>query len=111
MISGIAKPMIVTAVDGQGLIDQHKMACAVLGVPFNLAAVPAPTTVNPLTLVIGGGVAEAGKVLFDKVKETISSRAMCVQAAHVKVLKAALGNDAGMQGAAILVKESLGRSA
>ena len=33
------------------------VACAVLGVPFNLAAVPAPTPVNPVTLVIGGGVA------------------------------------------------------
>jgi len=33
------------------------VACAIYGVPFNLAAVPAPTTVNPLTLVIGGGVA------------------------------------------------------
>jgi heterodisulfide reductase subunit A2 len=33
------------------------VACAVFDVPFNLAAVPAPTEVNPLTLVIGGGVA------------------------------------------------------
>jgi len=31
MITGTSKPMIVTAVDGQGLIDQHQMACAVLG--------------------------------------------------------------------------------
>ena len=31
MITGINKPMIVTAVDGAGLEDQHQMACAVLG--------------------------------------------------------------------------------
>jgi trimethylamine--corrinoid protein Co-methyltransferase len=31
MITGISKPMIVTAVDGAGLKDQHEMACAVLG--------------------------------------------------------------------------------
>jgi heterodisulfide reductase subunit A len=33
------------------------VACAVFGVPFGLAAVPEPTPVNPLTLVLGGGVA------------------------------------------------------
>ena len=32
-------------------------ACAVLGVPYGLAAVPETTSVNPDTLVIGGGVA------------------------------------------------------
>lgn len=62
---------------------------------------------NPDCIVIGGGVAGAGKVLFDKVKETISKRAMAVQAKHVKVLKAKLGNDAGLIGAAILVKEGI----
>ncbi len=31
MITGINKPMVVTAVDGQGLKDQHEMACAVVG--------------------------------------------------------------------------------
>jgi trimethylamine---corrinoid protein Co-methyltransferase len=31
MVTGTSKPMVVTAVDGQGLIDQHQMACAVLG--------------------------------------------------------------------------------
>ncbi len=33
------------------------VACAVLDVPFGLAALPRPTPVNPVTLVIGGGVA------------------------------------------------------
>lgn len=60
---------------------------------------------NPDAIVIGGGVARAGEVLFDKVKETIAERAMSVQAKHVKVFKTKLGNDAGLLGAAILVKE------
>jgi glucokinase len=66
--------------------------------------------VNVLNLdaiVIGGGVAQAGKVLFDKVKETIKERAMSVQSKRVKVFKAKLGKDAGLIGAAILVKEGL----
>lgn len=62
---------------------------------------------NPDCIVIGGGVAGAGKALFDKVKETISKRAMRVQAKQVKVLKAKLSNDAGLIGAAILVKEGI----
>jgi glucokinase len=60
---------------------------------------------NPDCIVIGGGVAGAGSILFDKAKETITKRAMSVQAKHVKLFKARLGNDAGVIGAAILVKE------
>lgn len=31
MITGTSKPMVITAVDRQGLEDQHRMACAALG--------------------------------------------------------------------------------
>jgi len=62
---------------------------------------------NPEAIVIGGGVSGAGKILFDRVKETILSRAMSVQAKQVKVVKAKLGNDAGLIGAAILVKQGV----
>lgn len=62
-------------------------------------------TLNPDCIVIGGGVANAGKVLFDAIKTTLLKRAMSVQAKHVKVFKSSLGNDAGLIGAAILVRE------
>lgn len=62
---------------------------------------------NPDAVVIGGGVANAGKFIFDKVKEVIKKRAMPTQAKTVKILKAKLGNDAGMIGAALLVEETL----
>ncbi|MBU1726123.1 MAG: ROK family protein [Candidatus Omnitrophica bacterium] len=58
-------------------------------------------------IVIGGGVANAGNFLFNKIKQTIDERAMSVQARHVKIFKAKLGSDAGMIGAAILVKEGI----
>jgi glucokinase len=60
---------------------------------------------NPDCIVIGGGVANVGKILFDRVREVITKRAMSVQAKHVKVIKARLRDDAGLIGAAILVKE------
>lgn len=63
---------------------------------------------NPDCIVLGGGVANAGRVLFESVKNTIKKRAMVIQAGHVKILKAKLGEDAGMIGAAILVKEKKG---
>jgi len=58
-------------------------------------------------IVMGGGIANVGKILFDKVRETIRKRAMSVQAKHVKVFKAKLGDDAGLIGAAVLVKEGM----
>jgi len=64
--------------------------------------------INMLNLdavVIGGGVSDAGKVLFESVRKTIGLRAMSVQAERVKIFKARLGNDAGIIGAGFLVKE------
>ena len=40
MTMGSTKPMVITAVDGQGLRDQHKMACAILGGRENLRLNP-----------------------------------------------------------------------
>jgi len=60
-------------------------------------------------IVIGGGVAGAGKILFDNIKQIIARRAMSVQARQVKVFQAQLANNAGLIGAAILVREGVGR--
>lgn len=59
---------------------------------------------NPDCIVIGGGVSKAGKVLYDSVKQTIRKRAMPIQSKHVKILRSKLGTDAGIIGAAIVVK-------
>jgi len=89
---------------------RNKSALAIwsaVGRRLGIALVGVVNLLNPDCIVIGGGVANAGKILFDKVKETISHQAMQVQARHVRVFKAKLGNDAGLIGAAILVKEGL----
>lgn len=57
-------------------------------------------------IVIGGGVAGAGTVLFNTVRQAIAKQAMSVQAKNVKIFKARLGNNAGLIGAAILVREA-----
>lgn len=57
------------------------------------------------TLIIGGGVAEAGKPLFDSIEATIKERVLAPLRPRVKVIKAQLANSAGIIGAAALIAE------
>jgi len=43
----------------------------------------------------------------NSIEETLNKQAMSVQAKHVNILKAKFGNEAGLIGAAIMVKEGL----
>ncbi len=61
---------------------------------------------NPECVVIGGGIANAGEVLFAHVRRVFKARAMSVQSKGMKIKKALLGSDAGLMGAAIMVKEA-----
>ena len=61
---------------------------------------------NPQIAIIGGGIAEAGeKLLFKPIRDELSKRAMDIPA-RMKIIKAHLGNDAGIVGAAMLALES-----
>jgi glucokinase len=57
---------------------------------------------NPEKIIIGGGMAEAGEVLFKAIRDTVKERALPVSGNAVKIVKARLGNDAGIVGAAAL---------
>lgn len=81
----------------------------IVGSRLGIALAGVVNLLNPDCIVIGGGVAQAGRILFDSIKKIISSQAMPVQASQVKVLKAKLGNDAGLIGAAIMVNENCER--
>lgn len=60
---------------------------------------------NPPLIIIGGGVSHNAKYLFPTIRRVILSRAMKVQAAMVRIVRARLGDDAGIIGAQVLVKE------
>jgi glucokinase len=60
---------------------------------------------NPDRIVIGGGVAKAGKLLFDPIKRTIRERTEPVFHEQLEVVAAELGNDAGIIGGAALALE------
>jgi glucokinase len=59
---------------------------------------------NPEVIVVGGGVALAGDFLFDKVKKELEKYALSVTLDGVEIVQAALGNDAGVVGAAALLE-------
>lgn len=70
-----------------------------------VALVGVVNLLNPDCIVIGGGIANAGRLLFDEIRKIILAQAMPVQAEDVKIFKAKLGPEAGLIGAAIMVKE------
>lgn len=55
---------------------------------------------NPEKIVVGGGVAQAGDILFDPIIETVKKYAMPVATKNLKIVPAMLGEDAGIMGAA-----------
>lgn len=63
---------------------------------------------NPTHIVIGGGVSNRPPFFFKTIEKTIKGRAMTVQAAMCKVVRAKLGDDAGIVGARVLVNENKG---
>lgn len=58
---------------------------------------------NPEKIVIGGGLAKAGKWLFNPIRETVWSRSMRGMG-RVPIVSAGLGESAGMVGAALLLE-------
>ena len=113
-----ARSKLVKLVDGKlsritpEIIDQ---ACA-LGDPFarsvwsqagqriGLALVQVVNLLNPERIVIGGGIAKAGRWIFPPIRQTVRSRAIA-DLAKVPIVPAKLGNSAGLIGAAALIAQ------
>ncbi|MFQ5680943.1 MAG: ROK family protein [Candidatus Omnitrophota bacterium] len=60
---------------------------------------------NPDRIVIGGGVSAAGETLFSVVRDVIRKRAMSPAKDRVKIVRARLGDDAGLIGAGVYVRQ------
>lgn len=65
---------------------------------------------NPEVLVIGGGIAQAGRVLFEPLLRTVRARAHMVPASSCRILPSQLGDDAGIIGGAVLAAQQLAKS-
>lgn len=62
---------------------------------------------NPRLIIIGGGVSNNYKYFGKSVKDVVAKRCMKVQSKMVKIVRARLGDDAGIIGAQVLVKEHI----
>jgi glucokinase len=60
---------------------------------------------NPAMVIIGGGVAETGDLIFGPVRRIVKQEAFERPAAAVQIVAAVLGGDAGVVGAAAVAKE------
>jgi glucokinase len=58
---------------------------------------------NPEVFVIGGGIAQAGDVLFDPIVRTARANAIATMFNKCKIVPADLGDNAGIMGGAALV--------
>ena len=64
--------------------------------------------INPQMIIIGGGVSKMGAMLFRPARKSMKEHAFKLPARTVRVVRPRLGMDAGLIGAAIYTRESLG---
>jgi len=62
---------------------------------------------DPDIIVIGGGVAEAGQIIFDPIKRTVRDRCYVYLRREIPIVASKLGSDAGVLGGAVLALTSL----
>jgi glucokinase len=74
---------------------------------LGLALANIANILNPEKIVLGGGVSKAGSVLLDPVKENFLQNSFPRVAKSTEIALATLGNDAGVIGAAWIVKNKV----
>ena len=64
---------------------------------------------QPEIIAVGGGVSNAGEALFGPVREYVNRTGYNKFMPKTKIVKAVLGNDAGIIGAAMVARNGIGR--
>jgi glucokinase len=77
-----------------------------IGLKIGVGLINVIWLVNPGRIVLGGGVSQAGERLIRYIRDTIQNRCEKTFWEKLEVVPAALGNDAGIIGAATLALES-----
>jgi len=73
-----------------------------MGDRLGAAIAAAVGIVNPDVVVIGGGLAQAGEPLFTRVRAAVARYALPSHRARLEIVRAALGEQAGVIGAGLL---------
>lgn len=71
---------------------------------LGLAVVTLVNLFNPELVIIGGGVSNAGDLLFDPIRAAVHAHAMPTPAERVRIIPTALGDDVGLYGAVALAQ-------
>ncbi len=95
-------PYIVAAAAKEG-DPVARQIFKIMGEYIGMGLTSVVNLLNPEKIIIGGGVAEAGNILLDPIRDTIARRAMTIQK-EVEIVPAQLGNTAGVIGASLLIK-------
>ena len=69
------------------------------------------TALHPDVVVLGGGVAEMGAILFDRVRESVRQRVRMIPADLIRIEHSQLGEQAGLLGAIALASRGYGSEA
>ena len=75
-----------------------------VGKKLGVALTGVVNLLNPDLIIVGGGISKAGELIMQPLRKEIKKRAMRDQALHVKVVRARLGDNAGIIGASLLVE-------
>ncbi len=62
---------------------------------------------NPRRIIIGGGVSQAGTLLFDPIRRLVGQRALAIPRDACEIVPAELGDDVGLYGAVALVAQGV----
>ncbi len=99
---GIITPYIVAQAALQGdavSIQIFKQIGKIIGIGLTSVI----NLLNPEKIIIGGGVADAGDILLEPIRNVINDRAMPIQRDSVSIVPAKLANTAGVIGASLLI--------
>ena len=96
-------PYIVSEAAKQG-DPVAKRIFTIVGEYIGIGLASVVNLLNPEKIIIGGGVAAAGDLLLNPIKESLIKRAMPIAGSAVEIVPAQLGNSAGVIGASLLIK-------
>ena len=78
------------------------------GVALGVAVANVLVTLGPRRVVFGGGVARAGKLLLNTIRQTIDTRVKMMPVDQVELFQAKLGDNAGIIGVAMWASHRIG---
>jgi glucokinase len=96
------------AADARGGHPVARAAFARSGSALAAAIVSAAALIDLDDVVVGGGVAQAGDLLFDPLRDSVADLAGLAFVRRVRIHPSPLGNDAGLLGAAALALDAAG---